>query len=151
MWYEFVTWCHKGFCRIKDYEDNSPAVTADPRDKITIFGKTENFAPGSLLTSFFSLIFLSHSAVPDSLLTPSTYVDFSLSCSLALTFQNTILFYTLNLFQLQLLPKLHIILRYFQTLYLRVYEVLLTSYPTLSERPFLTLPYIPGGFILLPA
>jgi hypothetical protein len=58
---------------VKDCEDNPPIVTADPRDELTVFGKTENFAPGSLsakssgvisliakislLVSFFSSIF----------------------------------------------------------------------------------------------
>jgi hypothetical protein len=32
----------------KGCEDNSPIVIADPRDKLTVFGKTENFTPGSL-------------------------------------------------------------------------------------------------------
>ena len=36
---------------IKDGEDNSPIVTAFPRDEL------KNFAPGSLLMSFFSSIF----------------------------------------------------------------------------------------------
>jgi hypothetical protein len=47
----------KGFRCIKDCEDNSPIVTADPRDELTVFGKIENFAPGSLLASSFSSIF----------------------------------------------------------------------------------------------
>jgi hypothetical protein len=33
---------------IKDCEDNPPIATTDPRDELTIFRKTENFAPGSL-------------------------------------------------------------------------------------------------------
>jgi hypothetical protein len=51
----------------KGCEDNSPIVIADPRDELTVFGKTENFAPGSLsakssevislLASFFILVF----------------------------------------------------------------------------------------------
>jgi hypothetical protein len=37
----------------KDGEDNSPIVTAFPRDEL------KNFAPGSLLMSFFSSFFFS--------------------------------------------------------------------------------------------
>jgi hypothetical protein len=64
----------KGFRRVKDCKDNPPIVPADPRDELTVFGKIENFAPGSLsanasgaisllakfllLESFFSSIFL---------------------------------------------------------------------------------------------
>jgi hypothetical protein len=64
----------KGVYYIKDWEDNSPITATDPRDELTVFGKTENFALGSLsanasgaisllakfslLASFFSPIFL---------------------------------------------------------------------------------------------
>jgi hypothetical protein len=33
---------------IKDCENNPPIATTNPRDEMTVFGKTENFAPGSL-------------------------------------------------------------------------------------------------------
>jgi hypothetical protein len=58
---------------VKDCEDNPPIVITDPRDELTVFEKTENFAPGSLsakssgvisllakislLASFFSSVF----------------------------------------------------------------------------------------------
>jgi hypothetical protein len=51
---------------MKDCEDNSPIVTADPRDELTVFGKTENPAPGSLLASFFSSIFLYYTLLENS-------------------------------------------------------------------------------------
>jgi hypothetical protein len=38
----------KGVYCIKYCEDNPPIATTDPRDELTVFGKTENFAPGSL-------------------------------------------------------------------------------------------------------
>jgi hypothetical protein len=63
----------KGVYCIKYSEDNSPIVVTDHRDKLTVFGKTENFGPGllsanvsgeisllakfSLLASFFSSVF----------------------------------------------------------------------------------------------
>ena len=42
VWYAFVTCCHKGFHHLKYYfENNSPIVTANPWDELTVFGKTE--------------------------------------------------------------------------------------------------------------
>jgi hypothetical protein len=35
-------------CCIKDCENNPPIAITDPRNEMTVFGKTENFAPGSL-------------------------------------------------------------------------------------------------------
>jgi hypothetical protein len=46
-----------GFCYIKDCEDNFPIATINPRNELKIF-KNSNFAPGSLLASFFDSIFL---------------------------------------------------------------------------------------------
>jgi hypothetical protein len=43
----------KGFRRIKDYcEENSPIVTTDPRDELTVFGKTEKFRPRFAIGEF---------------------------------------------------------------------------------------------------
>jgi hypothetical protein len=38
----------KGFYCVKDCEDNRPIALANLRDELTVFGKTEIFAPGSL-------------------------------------------------------------------------------------------------------
>jgi hypothetical protein len=48
----------KDFHHIKDYcEDISPIVTADHRNELIGFVKTESFIPGSLLVSFSNSIF----------------------------------------------------------------------------------------------
>jgi hypothetical protein len=41
-WYAFVTCCHKGFHYLKYYyKNNSPIITANPWDELTVFGKIE--------------------------------------------------------------------------------------------------------------
>jgi hypothetical protein len=48
----------KDFRHIKDYcEDISPIVTADHRNELIGFVKTESFVTGSLLVSFYNSIF----------------------------------------------------------------------------------------------
>jgi hypothetical protein len=53
--------------------------------------------PDNIELSLKSLTSFMYNTIPESLLTPSTYVDFLLSCNLVLTFQNII-----NPFQQQL-------------------------------------------------
>jgi hypothetical protein len=48
----------KVFHPTKDYyEDNSPIVTADPRDELMVFGKTENFRPRFAIGELLKLNF----------------------------------------------------------------------------------------------
>jgi hypothetical protein len=71
--------------------------------------------------TYMPLTSFTYNIIPESLLTLSTDVDFQLSCNLVLAFRNII-----NLFQQQLLMKLS-----------GTWNIL-SSYPTLSERSFLT-------------
>jgi hypothetical protein len=44
-------------CTKDYYEDNSPIVTADPRDELMVFGKTENFRPRFAIGELLQLDF----------------------------------------------------------------------------------------------
>jgi hypothetical protein len=58
MWCAFDTWYYRECLLHKRLWKQPPIATTNPRDEMTVFGKTENFAPGSLLAKSSGVISL---------------------------------------------------------------------------------------------